>query len=138
MDHFGIGAAISATMRIYFQSSRRTGRTTSLLESLKDGDRVIFCEPREAQRFERLCKERGIKVTCLVLPPQDPHRIQELGTSAGDGRTLFDHTWVERHYLAAIEQTAREIDVWQKHLSGFGEAHRATRRAAEEFSRWGF
>ena len=41
MDHFGIGAAIYGAARVYFQSARRTGRTTALLDGLKDGDRLV-------------------------------------------------------------------------------------------------
>ena len=47
MDHFGIGAAFRAMANVYITSARRTGRTTSLLESLKDGDRVVFASSRE-------------------------------------------------------------------------------------------
>ena len=41
MDHFGIGAALLGAANIYFNSARQTGRTTSLIESVKDGDRII-------------------------------------------------------------------------------------------------
>lgn len=62
MDSFGIGAALKGAALIYFQASRRTGRTTSLVESLKDGDRVIFTNSNEADRVKRICYELGIKI----------------------------------------------------------------------------
>ena len=40
MDHFGIGAGLTGAMDIYFHASRGTGRTTSLVDSVKEGDRV--------------------------------------------------------------------------------------------------
>ena len=135
MDHFGIGAAIKGAARIYMQSARRTGRTTSLVESAKDGDRIGFADSHEAARVQRLFRERGVDVECIVIDPRQPERILNKGTS--QGRTLFDHAWVEQYYLAAIERAAVEIDRLEQQSSGYGEAHRETRRRAEEIARWG-
>lgn len=136
MDHFGIGQAMQSMARVYAQSARRTGRTTSLLESLKDGDRVVFIDSREADRIRRLCKERGLDVECIVLPPEQPHRLLERGMSSG--RTLFDHSWVERYYIHAMERCQEEIDHWQRESSGWGEAHVQTRHQAEQIAKWRF
>lgn len=134
MDHFGIGQAFAAMARTYSFSAMRSGRTTSLVESVKDGDRIVFSNPEEAHRVHRLCKERGVAVACIVVPPNEVHKLFERSTP--QGRTIFDHTWVERFYMAAIERCSQEIDHLQKETSGYGEAHRATRRAAEEMARW--
>lgn len=136
MDHFGIGAAMRGMLLNYQYSSRRTGRTTSLVESVKDGDRIVFADRREAERVERLVKERGVTVKCIVIDPKDPGRLMERGSLSGDGRTIFDHTWVEQFYTAAIERAASDIDHLQRETSGHGEAHRETARRAEEIVRW--
>jgi hypothetical protein len=49
---------------------------------------------------------------------------------------LFDHGWVEQFYLAAIERAQRDIDHFQQQASGYGEAHRETRRRAEMLAAW--
>lgn len=134
MDHFGIGAAIQGAVRIYTQSARRTGRTTSLVESVKDGDRVCFSDNRDAERVKRLCLERGVEIECVVIDPRTPERLFERGTS--QGRTLFDHSWVEQYYVAAIERASSDIDHFERQFSGYGEAHRETRRRAEEMAKW--
>ena len=134
MDHFGIGAAVKSAAHIYMQTARGTGRTTSLVESVKDGDRVCFANNKEAERVKRLCLERGVKVECIVIDPKSPERVFERGTS--EGRTLFDHTWVEQYYLFAIERAASDIDQIERQASGYGEAHRETRRRAEELAKW--
>jgi len=134
MDHFGIGAAIHAAAFIYTQSARRTGRTTSLVESVKDGDRIVFSDEREALRVQRLCAERGVQVECRVVNPKTPDRIFEMGTP--QGRTIFDHSWVEQRYMMAIAYTMREIDHLEREASGYGEAHRETARKAEEIAKW--
>lgn len=137
MDHFGIGAAIYGAVRIYTITSRRTGRTTSLVESLKDGDRVVFATDEEARRVARLCMDLGVKIDTVVLGDRHPSELcRERGVS--QGRTLFDHSWVERWYLRAIEEAQKELDFAQQQLSGYGEAHRETRRCAKELNRWIF
>jgi hypothetical protein len=134
MDHFGIGQAMQAAARIYFQSARRTGRTTSLLDSLKDGDRICCATSKEAARLERMCHERKLKVECIVIDPASPERLMERPTS--EGRTIFDHSWVEQFYADTLERARNAIDNFQRETSGFGEAHRETRRKAEEMQRW--
>jgi len=137
MDFFGIGQAMKGMTTVYFQSSRRTGRTVSMVESLKDGDRVCFADSREAERVSKMLRERNIEnVECIVISPDDPYKLRERGTS--QGRTIFDHTWVERFYLNAIATSEKDIDLFQKEMSGFGEAHLETRRKAFEMSKWNF
>lgn len=134
MDHFGIGAAIQGITRVYFRSARQTGRTTSLVESVKDGDRIVFANGKEAEIMRRLCVERGVKVECIVVEPRTPERVFEIGTP--EGRTIFDHTWVEQRYLLALDRVQQEIDYLERVASGYGEAHRETRRRAEELAKW--
>lgn len=134
MDHFGIGTAVEALMRAYQQASRGSGRTTSLVESVKDGDRIVFLSQKEADRVKRLCLERSIQVECIVISPRELDRLYHRGPSKG--RTIFDHTWVEMYYQHKIEVAQREIDELQRQASGFGEADRQTRRKALEVARW--
>ncbi len=134
MDLFGIGQAMIGAARIYFQSSRHTGRTLSLIEAVKQSDRICFTTEREARRVVRLIKERGITVDYIIVDPKTPDRLFEKGT--GQGRTLFDHNWVEEYYLHGIEHMQQEIDHFETQLSGYGEAHRKTKHQAIEMSRW--
>jgi len=136
MDHFGIGAAMQGMAKMYFRSARQTGRTTSLVESVKGGDRIVFADNREAERVRRLCLERGMKVECVVVEPRTPERVFERGTP--EGRTIFDHSWVEQRYLEAIERTQQEIDHLERQASGYGAAHHETKRRAEELAKWRF
>ncbi len=134
MDHFGIGQALRGAARIYFQASRQTGRTASLVESLRDGDRVVFMDAREAEHVKNMCLEHGVKIETMVVDPRDPQRIFERGTP--QGRSLFDHSWVEQYYMNALERCEQDIDNLQRESSGFGEAHLETRRRAAEMARW--
>jgi len=133
MDIFGIGAAMRGVMGVYFTGARQTGRTTAMIEAVNDGDRIIFADSKEAARVERLLLHRGKSVTCLTISPRDS-RFFNIGT--GQGRTIFDHSWVEHYYLNAIDTAGKEIDHFQGQLSGFGEAHYETQSKAREISKW--
>lgn len=134
MDLFGIGAAMKSMSRVYFQSARGCGRTISMVESLKDGDRIVFVNRNEAERVERMCKERGVDVECIVVPVKEPNKLFERGTS--QGRTIFDHSWVEERYKLYIDDCENELDFFERENSGYGEAHRETKRAAYEIAKW--
>ena len=134
MDHFGIGAAIQGAARIYIQSARHTGRTQSLVDSVKEGDRVIFTDRKEAERVKRLCSERAVKIECLVIDPKRPDLAYQHGSSKG--RTIFDHQWIEEYYLITIDRAMKDIDHIESQLSGDGFPHLETRRKAEEIAKW--
>lgn len=133
MDHFGIGAALAANARVYFQSARRTGRTLSLVNSLKDGDRVVFTSEREGRRVKKLCAERGVTIEIVVCAPCKPERLFSRPSPSSDARLIFDHIWVEEFYLQTLQCAADDIDKLQKELSGRGAAHRENERRAAEF-----
>lgn len=136
MDQFGIGAGIAGAARVYIQSARQTGRTLSLVESLKDGDRVIFFTVSEARRVKELCSDRGITIETITDAKLNPYWLRTHGT--GQGRTVLDHAWVEQYYLTSIERAQAEIDTLERSMSGEGHAHRETRRRAREMARWRF
>jgi len=136
MDHFGICQALKGAALIYFQSARQTGRTVSLVESLRDGDRIIFTNSREANRVKPMCIERGIKIDTMIVDPKCPTNLFDHGSS--QGRTIFDHSWIEQFYLNALERCEKEINHFQRETSGFGEAHLETRRKAAEILKWKF
>lgn len=136
MDHYGIGAAVEGAARIYLQSARQTGRTTSLIESLKTGDRAVFINTREAKRVKWLCKERGVEIETIVVDPKNPLKIYDIGSVPGEGRCIFDHSWVEQFYLNAINDAREAIDTFQRETSGYGMVHIETRLRAQEVLKW--
>tara|TARA_R110002124_G_scaffold190189_1_gene357461 strand:+ start:493 stop:909 length:417 start_codon:yes stop_codon:yes gene_type:complete len=134
MDAFGIGNAIIGAARVYFQSARRTGRTSALLESLQPGDRVVCLTTQQAQHLRQRIKEQDIDATVIVVPTEKPERIFEQSTSIG--RTIFDHVWVEQYYLNQLQRAACDIDSLQRQSSGYGQPHLETKLAAVELVKW--
>ena len=134
MDHFGIGAAMQSLVRVYSQSARRTGRTTALVEGAKEGDRFVFATQKEADRVNRACLERGVKIECIVVNPDASHTLAPRGRSRG--RTTFDHSWVEQYYLNALKRCEVDIDFFQSELSGRGQREKESPFWEKETERW--
>lgn len=134
MDHYGIGTAILGAANIYLRSARGTGRTTSLLQSVKDGDRIITSDKREFLRLQDILKERQLNVDVKLIQPSEMYKLSELNTP--QGRTLFDHIWIEKFYINKIQESVQDIDQLQTQLSGWSEVHEVTRASAAEMSRW--
>lgn len=122
MDQYGIGNALRGAALAYFQGARRTGRTTKLIERVRDGDRIVFATREEAARVQQLLRERGVRPECIVVPVDQPHRaVERISRST---RVLFDHCWIEQYHLRSIERAsaylgtlAREGDPTQAEAS---------------------
>jgi hypothetical protein len=115
MDFFGISKSVKDCVLDFFLCMRRTGRTTKLVESVRNGDRIGFIKWQEAHRVRQLCLDRGITIECLVVDPKDPERIFDHPKS--EGRTIFDHSLVEEMYYDSIERTKRMIDFFERESS---------------------
>jgi hypothetical protein len=131
MDQFGISTAMRSMAEVYSTMARQTGRTTQMLDSLKDGDRIVCSTASEKRRLESLCRERDLKVKVLACPPGRHADLLKDGTS--QGRTVFDHWWVEQFFAGGLRAMEAELAFLQRELSGYGEAHRQTAREAAKW-----
>ena len=118
MDFFGIGPALQGVARAYFCGARQTRRTTRLVDSLRDGDRVVFANENHAEHARRLCRERGVNVHCVVIDPNNLHCI--FGIARSNGKTMFDHAWLEAYYLLALKRAESDIAIVEAKSSGDG------------------
>lgn len=109
MDYYGIGSSLRAGAQIYCQAARQSGRTTAMVESLRDGARVVFATPEEKTRVTRLCRERGVSIVGIVADPRRPDQIVDNLHHGGVGLT-FDHSWVEQFYILALENAGQELE----------------------------
>jgi len=134
-DIFGIGIAIQTCVEIYFTASRRTGRTSLMIDCLQNGDRVIFHDPNERDRVCRLIHERHLNVDCVCIPVTGDagHRVRQLRKSAG--KTLFDHTWIEKFHLNDLRDSQKRLHDVSRALSATG-AHRETAETRMQASKW--
>ena len=135
MDHFGIGAAISGAANIYFRSARGTGRTLSMVESVRDGDRIVFTNMTEARRVKRMLEERGKKVECIVSDPAYLGDLFGRVRKPIKGRTILDHSWVEHFYLNAIARAQIDLDEIQLRTSP-DDPREENEFCAREIGKW--
>jgi len=113
---YGIGEEIVNRVYQYYQHSRAIGRTSKMIEAAKDGDKIIFSDHRERERVERIFREQGKDVKCVVVRIDNPH--EALNVFAGRrGDTFFDHTWVEKYYLASIERAEKQLETLHEQFS---------------------
>jgi len=119
MDAFGFGAALRGVAKVYFISARRSGRTTALVESLKDGDKVICRSHMEGNSIKDLCKRRGVEIEICAVNPAEWANIYQVPPAKR--RMVFDHTWVEEFYLQQIEDMGKFFERVQQERSGSGE-----------------
>lgn len=135
MDLFGIGLAMAGMARTYLQASRRSGRTTMLLDSLRAGDRVCCATRSDAEYLRRKCMQRKLDIEIIHVPPENAYRLLERERSKG--RTVFDHMWVEQFYLNAIHDCQQHIDGLQERASELNESPIEPPRLSVERARWG-
>lgn len=128
MDFFGIGQALTGCLEIYFRSARMTGRTTNLIESVKDGDMVVFSTHKDRVIFVRELNARGLSCATMVCDPVDINGIFKVATSKG--RTIFDHRFVEEFYTNSLNSAISTLERVQIESSGYGEAHLKTKEQA--------
>lgn len=133
-DFFNIGSAIKGAIHILYQSMRCSGRTTNLVKSLKCGDRVVCLNNKDANLLKGKLKDFGVDgVEILVRNPRD---LNLNGVGTAQGRTVFDHRFVEEWYLDAIEDAGSVLHRFEQDLSGFDERHIETRKKAQEIFKW--
>lgn len=108
MDQYGIGSAMQAMQAMYVNTARRAGRTTRMLERLKDGDRVLCSNQGAARDIKNRARGMGLDVQTIHI--SDFHGMAQMRPA--EGKTYMDHTMVERLYELAILGTQKEIDAW--------------------------
>lgn len=107
MDRFGIGAALLAFGSTLEGISRRTGRTTRLVDSLRNGDRVVCFDVAQAAILRGRVRDAGLRVDVVVMAIASPREL--LNLAPVEGATVFDHGWVTAHYRHVVSLAAAEI-----------------------------
>lgn len=127
MDAYGIGAAISAYIETYRHASRQTGRSSRLMEAVRDGDAIVFTSSKHAREFEWRLRDadtqagkapRAIQPVCVEpgdfsALAEKLHSLRARQQGRG-GRLHFDHEWLEELYARAIRQAAFDVRHFEK------------------------
>lgn len=134
-DFFGISDGVIGAVNILMRAGRGVGRTKSLIENLKSGDRVVCHDPQETKRISNILRQEGIDdVTVITCTGDKLDRLRE--HPRPEGRLIFDHTWVERFYLDRIADAQREFEFIQNEFSGPEEKSDPTTFKQREVAKW--
>jgi hypothetical protein len=133
-DAYGVGNSLMAFHHSMVMASRRTGRTSRMVESLKDGDRVVVASSGMKRYLADLIRKTGKKVDVIVLEPHDNYRLSLFGTSVG--KTYFDNDWVEKYYKHELENISKNLRRMEEKVSGYGLARQENRFAARKLSQY--
>lgn len=103
---------ISHYLTSYLQfGNRQTGRTTNLIESVRSGDTIVT-SPGSRRHMENVLRDHGWdlrKTKVHVIGAKDLNDLYEQ-LRGYRGRILYDHTFLEQVYTAAIENTKSHLE----------------------------
>ena len=109
-DPFGIGRALQHGLRMFMHASRRSGRTTDMLNMIREDDVVVTAMRQEAQRLKGLVNRRGFNnVDVICVEPLGLGRVYERLVSGRPRRVLFDHLFFETYYSYMMDQAFEDI-----------------------------
>lgn len=107
MNDHGLQAHVKASLRTFIAFSRRSGRTTAMIDAARNGDLIITASEQEARRIRRLLQDAGKEVTVGISDPaRDP--MMRRGTNP-TGATIFDHSWLELYWETQIDRAAANL-----------------------------
>lgn len=106
--HKRISSFIKSVLNGFITAARATGRTSAMINSLKDGDVVVVSFEGEAGNIRRKCEERGVFVNVICAKTIDELEFKIRGLRNID--IYFEHTFVERAFLDAITMCEFRID----------------------------
>jgi len=109
MDIYGYGPHFLAALHEIENHQRGTGRTTTLVKLVRDGDIVVFIHEQEARRFGQLCRREGKEVETRTIDVHSMHRIGEWRARQPEARIWFDHCLIEAVYRDALVDVQRMI-----------------------------
>ena len=101
--------ALGMALRMYELGARRSGRTSRMIEQIRDGETVVCLNQQGARQVQRLLAERGLRSVRITSCAPDLGEF--MSTTAGfTGRVHLDHLWVHEWYSAAIIRATKELE----------------------------
>jgi len=115
VDYFGIGAAMRGACRAVVLAMRATGRTTRLVDDLRENDIVIVLNADHGRHLERKALDAGKRCRWVVADPligevAHGHAAEKIRAWDGAGRLIFDHAWVEAYYDQVLVDAGTDLD----------------------------
>jgi hypothetical protein len=107
MDKYGFCGYVRNLVNRASDDLRGTGRTTSMLDRMKDNDVGVFASHVEARRFVALAKSCGKDVLVTVVDPKEP--VEFSRPLSRDTQFVLDHNWIEEYLQNTIQYVSERI-----------------------------
>jgi hypothetical protein len=117
-DPCGFEAALETALNSFDAGSRRSGRTTRMLDAAQDGDLIVVVTMEHAVRLQRELREAGkTGVRVVAVDTKDPHSNTVLMGLRTPGSVHLDHVWVMEFFRSRIRSVGLEMDDLCRRLS---------------------
>lgn len=108
MNTHQISDALQMGLQMLVQVARQSGRTTRMLNGLKNGDRIITCDARHARLLKEKVRQRGLDVEVMAWPLEYGLHEHVSRLTRCAGRTVFDHTFMEEFWKYQLKRSTAE------------------------------
>lgn len=123
MNQFNIDTALISALEIYSHVAHKTGRSTSLVNSLNDGDVILTLTHRERDHYMRLIEEKGLTASVIVLNTGEDE-IYKLRTIRTNGIIHPSHLWLQKYYKERIHSLSVVLPELFNRLKGIAHGFR--------------
>lgn len=111
------GAMLESAMMVFETASRRTGRTSRLIEYVQNGDQIVCLNVDDKRRLEQLLRQaRKTGVRVIVHADMGRPPMYSVGT-APEGRTFFEHRWLDEYWLNVIRSAKDDLYHFSRAMS---------------------
>ena len=134
MDIYGVSLGIRACTNIYFETIRRSGRTTHMISLVERGDLIIIHPNVHEREIHALLAQRGIQGVD-VRKADSLEEVRNIARNQGKkyNRVHLDHSFVDAYYLKAIEDTGRNLDGLMRSMASQANHESDFHRNASKF-----
>lgn len=117
-DPFGNFEAVVHGWRMFMHAKRATGRTTAMVNSLREGDLVIVTGSAHGRHLKMSCKDAGFEIETYIAPTDYRcHDLMQHLSGRRHTRIMFDHTWVESFIADRLQNMQEEFGDLNKKLT---------------------
>lgn len=105
-DPYGYLTVLRSALTAHEQASRQTGRTTRLIECVRDGDLIVTVDEHRAGLLQGLLRDAG-KLGVLVRAERVSDQAAYVTCQRAKGRVFFDHRWQYAALTGVLREASR-------------------------------
>lgn len=106
------GKALQGALESFEKTQERSGRTTKMLEEVKDGDLVVVASAYEKDAIVQAMQRAGKQVWVYCVNPNDGPGSMVIASwriHHQHGRVIFSHEWLLSYYRVGLTNLAQGL-----------------------------